>query len=67
MSGTESLFDVRYLPQLMAAIEHHEHEENWATLGAVLVAAQAVRGDAEAQRILDEEPGWQLTPEGSFV
>jgi ABC-type phosphate transport system auxiliary subunit len=67
MAELKALFDARYLPQLMAAIERHEEAETWGSWMAVMVAAQAVRGDEAAQRILREEPGWQLTPQGSFV
>jgi aspartate/tyrosine/aromatic aminotransferase len=55
-----------YLPQLVAAARRYDLVENWATEGALRLAAEAVSENAKAQEILDTDPSWQLDSNGDL-
>lgn len=57
------IYDLRFVPALLAAVDRHDEAENWATWGNVVLAAKAVRGDGHAQECL-LDPAWQLTEDG---
>lgn len=50
----------RYIAQLADSLWRHQNAENFATLGALVVACQAVAGDDDARSNLDTNQAWRV-------
>jgi hypothetical protein len=49
----------RFIPQLRDALDRFDHDENFATLGALATACAAIAGEEWAEEELDRNPLWR--------